>query len=637
MNLKRILSSPSSAGLAAAIAAFCVYLRTLAPTVDFIDAGELTTVACTLGIAHPTGYPLFTLLGWMFSRLPLAAEAVVRLNLMAAFFCAAGVFVFFHVVYIVLAQAVDAKTETQGARDDTSLFFLKLASAGAALLLAFSETYWSQAVAVEVYSLHLFLLAVVSLTFLRAILAGERQRGGRVSGARIHAGARWSLFAFCLGLAFTNHMTTILLAPAFITLYFSVSGWNRAAWRRIGLMVLPFLAGLSVYLYLPFRATGSPTMIWGNPVTAERFFWHVSGKQFRVWLFSSAGVAVKQFRYFLDTLPSEFAYVGLLLAAAGVIILWRAHRKLAIWSALLFAGCVAYSINYDIHDIDSYFLLSYFTMALWMGCALFAAARWLHAHITRRGAVIAAICTGISLVPLFYHFRNADESDNFLVEDYTSNVFASLRPNALILSTQWDFWVSASYYYQIVKGVRPDAVVVDKELLRRSWYFLQLEHRYPSLVRDSRPEVDAFLSELDKFEHDLPRETYLPIQSRYVGMIRSFIARSMVTRPVYVTLEIEPELTAGYQRVPEGLAYRLYPDTLFHPSDVPAFTYRPYARSGRLEDMVKQLYSRAFIARGEYYLVRGHDSEAAERAFQASLSYDPANPIAHRWLAGLRH
>ena len=50
------------------IVAFIVYVRTLCPTVDFIDSGELATVAYTLGIAHPTGYPLFTLVGWIFSH-----------------------------------------------------------------------------------------------------------------------------------------------------------------------------------------------------------------------------------------------------------------------------------------------------------------------------------------------------------------------------------------------------------------------------------------------------------------------------------------------------------------------------------------------------------------------------------------
>src|ERR1051325_1763752 len=77
------------------LAALAVYILTLCPTTDFIDAGELTTVAATLGIAHPTGYPLFSIAGWLFAHLPLPFRTVYRLNLMAAFFCAAGLFVYF--------------------------------------------------------------------------------------------------------------------------------------------------------------------------------------------------------------------------------------------------------------------------------------------------------------------------------------------------------------------------------------------------------------------------------------------------------------------------------------------------------------------------------------------------------------
>src|SRR5207249_2922963 len=95
---------------------------------------------------------------------------------------------------------------------------------------------------------------------------------------------------------------------------------------------------------------------WGNPVTLERFLWHLSGKQFRVWIFSSTEAAGRQLKYFVSSLPHEFAYIGLVLASVGVIALLHMNRKLAIGVLLMFISCVFYSINYDIHDIDSYFL-----------------------------------------------------------------------------------------------------------------------------------------------------------------------------------------------------------------------------------------------------------------------------------------
>ena len=621
--------------LLVSLIAFLVYLKTLAPTVVFIDSGELAAVACTLGVAHPTGYPLFTLLGWLFSRLPIAGEEIVRLNIMAAFFCAAGIYVFYFLVHKVLSivGAGSAFRNRIAAKDITT--GIMGASAGASLLLAFSETYWSQATSIEVYSLHALFLCLVLLSFLRAAF-------GRTDGQEPSAGERrlpdeawWLLFAFFLGLSFTNHMTTILLAPGLLFLYFATKGNTVDSWKRIGLMGIPFILGLSVYLYLPVRAAQSPTLNWGNPVTLERFLWHFSGKQYRVWIFSSTEAAARQLKYFVSSLPSEFAYVGLIMAVVGMILLWRASRKLFVGILLLFLTCVFYSINYDIHDIDSYFLLAYVCVALLAGCGLLQLYAWLKTRVGLKSSVIFPLIVTVGLLPVFLHYPRNDESKNFLVEDYTMNMFNSLQPNALVLSFQWDYWLSASYYYQLVKGVRQDVVVVDKELLRRSWYLTELENRFPWLIKDSRSEVEAFKKELFKFEHDLPYNPNI-IQARFVEMIGGFIRRSMESRPVYVTHEIEQEFTKGLQRVPEGLAFRLFDDTAFHSPDFPSFLYREFDRSGRLEDMVKALYAGAFVSRARYYYNGRNDNKEALKSLEQALTYDPSSVEARNLLASLR-
>lgn len=593
MNFKLIFSSPLIAGLIVALIALVVYLKTLAPSVTFIDSGELATVACTLGIAHPTGYPLFTLVGWVFSRLPIAGEQIVRLNMMAAVLCAAGVFVFFHLMFVLFSVAGKVKETTPA----------MVASAGASLLLAFSETYWSQATSVEVYSLHVLFLSLVLYCFLRANKWAQVEV--KKEGRRLSEAHWWMLFAFVLGLAFTNHMTTILLAPGLLYMYFSTQGFTKESWQRILNMGPPFILGLSVYLYLPIRATHGALLNWGNPVTIERLFWHLSGKQFRVWLFSSTDVAGKQFKYFINSLPGEFAYIGLLLAIVGLVALFRLDKKLALGILVLFLSCVFYSINYDIHDIDSYFLLAYFCVAMLAGFCLLS----IGSRITRGRPVVLWIMSLLAcLAPLAVHYKVNNESGNYLVEDYTKNMFESLQPNALVISYQWDFWVSAAYYYQLVQGYRPDVAVVDKELLRRSWYLLQLEHRYPWLIQNSRKEVDAFGAELYKFEHDLPYNPAI-IQARFVEMISSFISKNIPNRPVYVTPEIEPEFTVGFQRSPQGLAQRLYADNLFHPTELREYRIRPFARSGRLEDNMKRLYVASLSTRAAYYERNGNPSE----------------------------
>ncbi|HEX9657017.1 MAG TPA: DUF2723 domain-containing protein [Bacteroidota bacterium] len=608
--MQSIVSSPVRVGLLLSAVVFVVYSMTLAPSVGFIDSGELSAVACTLGIAHPTGYPLFTLLGWVFSRLPIGSEEVIRLNMMASFFCAAGIFLFFLTTRFILELIFKKES---GKDQQFAELLLTFASAGASLLLAFSETYWSQSTNVEVYSLHVFLVCAILYFFVRAAWQDKSAETDRW----------WYAFAFVVGLSFTNHMTTILLALGLLYLYFATQGSSPRSWKRLLFMSIPFLFGLTVYLYLPFRASQSPDLNWGNPSTLETFLWHLSGKQYRVWIFSSTEAASRQLKYFVGTLPSQFTYLGLVLSMLGFVALGRRSLRLFVTILTLFITCVLYSINYDIHDIDSYFLLAYICMGLWISVGLLRVGQWLAQRLPSRRLVLSSLIV-VGCVPAIVHFDHLDESSNYLVEDYTHNMFASVDSNALVLSFQWDYWVSASYYYQLVRGQWTDITVIDKELLRRSWYLTELENRYPALMNSSNAEVTAFRNELFKFEHDVPYDPAI-IQARFIEMIRSFIGRSISRRPVYVTSEIEPEITAGWQRVPSGLAFRLYADTLFHRTEAPLYRYRKFEREGRLEDMIRRLYSVSLTARGAYYYYRGGERGEILRSIERSLEFDPTN------------
>lgn len=567
-------------GAAISLAAFAVYLRTMCPTVDFIDAGELATVTITLGIAHPTGYPLFTLIGWLFAHLPLGLRPIRQLNLMAAVFCALALFVFFRFLVFFLREHLVKRGPGAGR---INLQILAPAAAGT-LALAFSETFWSQAVAIEVYPLHVFLLAVNLFLFTTAIAA----EGGNSPGG---AGARWLGFAFTLGLSFANHMTTVLLAPAFLFLFFATYGFRRNAWSRIGRMVPPFIAGLSVYCYLPIRAGMHPLLNWGDPETLDRFWRHVVAKQYSVWIFSSAETASRQFSYFLNTILPEFAYVPVIVAVAGLWALaQRRPRKIAVFTLLLFLGCLLYAINYDIHDIDSYFLLAYVTVALWCACGV----AWIISRWDAASVGVAAVLIAACSFSVISNYDAADESRSTLVEQYSRDMLASLEPNALVLTYEWDYFVSAAYYLQLVEHVRPDVVIVDKELLRRSWYFGQLRTRYPWLIAQSRPVLDAYLRELDKFEGGLPYDPAL-IENRYRGLIRSFIDRNYATRPVYATPELEPEYTSGYTRIPSGLAFRLVNDPKEAHTAAKFFSVGFPEKSNAYVDGVRSLYARAYL------------------------------------------
>jgi len=522
-------------GFAAVAIALLVYFLTANPSVTFTDAGELAAVASTLGIAHPTGYPLFTLLGHLWTKFPFPLSPVRKMNLFAALCTALSVFLFYRIMLELLGRSSGAATPADRPARQT------LIAAATALTYAFARTVWEQATSTEVYSLHLLMLQASILLFLRA----ERLR-------------QWLLWALVLGLSFSNHLTTILIAPATIYLFFKKMGIRRQAFVLIAKMALPFAAGLCLYLYLPLRSApwfpfqhlGIPEFDWGRVCRSlDKFFQHVSGAQYRVWMFSS-GEWPRQLKTFFALTPYQLAWIGIPLFIVGLWKSLRAAKPMFWFLILLIVGCVFYSMNYSIHDISSYFLLAW-VASLWLvGIGLDAlAARW-------KSTLVLSVV--LPLMAFALNFRVNNHSKDYLVLDYTRNLVDNLEPNAIVISAQWDFFCSAFWYLQRVEGYRPDVVLIEKELLRRTWYPLQLRRWYPQTVARSEWELALFEEDLQLFESGKPYGA-ARIQARFVAFLNSVVERNIVDRPVYATadvLQTEPGVAAGYLKLPQGFALR---------------------------------------------------------------------------------
>jgi len=218
-------------GVTAFLFPLVIYAFTLCRTVGFVDAGELCVASRILGVAHPTGYPLYVLLGRLFSLFPLGA-IIVRTNFMSAFFAALSALFLYLTISRLLASFETGQTKA------------RLLALFCACSFAFSTTTWNQAVVTEVYSLTAFFASVL---LLLAFSDDERAP---------------LLFAYVFGLSLSNHMSALLVGiPCGIYMLSARGGLSR----RLPLMVILFLFGLSIYIYLPIRANQNPLMNWGNP------------------------------------------------------------------------------------------------------------------------------------------------------------------------------------------------------------------------------------------------------------------------------------------------------------------------------------------------------------------------------------
>ncbi|NMB83168.1 MAG: DUF2723 domain-containing protein [Ignavibacteria bacterium] len=134
---------------------FIVYLMTVQPTVSFWDCGEFIATSYLLQVPHPPGTPLFLILGKVFSMIPFVENIGLRVNMISVISSAFTV-MFLYLVAVKLIQQYKKVTEN---RFDALTIYLPAAIG--ALSLAFSDTFWFNAVEAEVYALSTFFIAFV--------------------------------------------------------------------------------------------------------------------------------------------------------------------------------------------------------------------------------------------------------------------------------------------------------------------------------------------------------------------------------------------------------------------------------------------------------------------------------------------
>lgn len=591
-----------------ALPVFIIYLTTMATSVIQIDAGELAAVQATLGIAHPTGYPLFTIVGYLFLKIPLPFTTIFKANILASIWCSLGFFFFIKSVFVIQTNYKEVMDKLKKNKSKKDLMIDKVTDNGdekivaivssifGGIVLAFSQTFWFQSTSVEVYSLQIFLFSLNIFLILRAYYSTTGKKNN------------WLWVAVSLALGFSNHMTTLLILPFITILFFQKEKFSLESFKIILTMLPVFTAVLiGFYLYLPLRALTNPQINWGNPINFEDLLRHVSGKQYQVWLFTSIEAAGKQFKYFLSDFPAEFGYVGLLIGIIGMVTAFKISRIIFYTLLSTFIFAILYSINYDIVDIDSYFLLAYMMFSFFIAFGFYKTLHFLKQKLNLKIAI--TLVSLISLLPIAINFRQVNQSNVYTFEDYTHAILNCTEPNSIIFSYQWDYFISASYYFQMVENFRPDVTVIDKELLRRSWYYNQLKRNHPDVIKNLSNDISNFLEAVRPFE----RSEYFDsnqIEKYYRAIMTNLISTNIGTRNYYIGLELfqnemqrgEFSLPEGYQIVPHLLLFKVVKETDYVPAPDPNFTIRFPSNRNKYIDFIETMSATMLIYRAAYEL-----------------------------------
>jgi hypothetical protein len=383
----------------------------------------MQTQPTILGIAHPTGYPTYLLLGHVLEALPIGSVAF-RANATSALFVA-----------LALATVVLI---------DVRLGVRPILAAAAALALGAVGTVWAAAVVAEVNPLHLLFAGLI---VHRALVWAQGQRVRDLA-----------LGGLLVGLSFGNHLLTIAIAP-FVGAFVVWSGRQLFAVRP-ALLLVPLVGvviGLSVYLYIPIRAAQNPPLAYNHPTTLDAVIWLVSGHQFRSqfdFLTANGPAELLAALPGLATLAAARATVILpVLGLFGLVALALRRPAVALLFGAMLLGGIYIWANYL--RLEHYLLVPWLLVAIGAGVALERAAERLAGLEggVAAFAVLFAIALGVSTAPA------ADRSADRSGDTYVSSIMGNLPRDAVILS-QWDT-STPLWHGQLIAGDRPDVVVLD--------------------------------------------------------------------------------------------------------------------------------------------------------------------------------
>jgi hypothetical protein len=387
-----------------------VYVMTLLPGVGYSgDAAKFQFVGKLLGTPHTTGYPLYLVLNHLFvSWLPLGTLAY-KANLLSAVFA---------VGCALLTQRLLVRL---GARPFVAFV--------TALLAGLTPTLWGQALVAEVYTLNALLVVATLHAFVR--WDQTRKRGDLYLAAGIYA------------LSFGNHLTMITLLPA-IVLFVWLSD-RRVFTRAKTVLTIAGLAALGAlqYAYVFWRTydPATPYLEMATP-NLGAFWWYISGAQFKgaLFAFSWEELLRNRVRWYGKQLVSEFLIVLPALAVWGAARLPLRHAVLLLG---VFLGSAVFALNYDIIDIQAYFIPSFLIVAIAVGLGLEGLWRRVPA---RAGALAATLCLAVPLALLALGWPRVSQAHNVGDARRVERAIARLGQDAVVVTRHYDTYEYFQYY-----------------------------------------------------------------------------------------------------------------------------------------------------------------------------------------------
>lgn len=434
-----------------------LYLRTMAPDVLDGDSALFQYAPHVLAVTYPTGYPLYILLGKLWTTLVPLGNVAYRMNLLSVVLGALSVPVIYQVMRLIVEDRPIA--------------------AIAALLFATLPTYWFWALAAKIYTLNILLIAVLFHLLLRWGLVDWETGKSKAQSTHLLIYP----FTFLFGLSLTNYTPSLLLAPGFLLFLWLHD--RRLFWdaRRLVLLTLLFILPLSLYLYVPLRGgqllhqagevagLGMPAATARGLVsdyyrpTLDGLMNYFLAQDFTAVIATSWADIPGHLGLYFHFLRYDFGAVGIALGVMGLVALLRARPRLTASLLLLYVVVIPFTLKYSTSwqapMMGVYLLPTDLVFTVWVASAVTGltrvVGRWWPArrYLTRAAVTLAFACLPIAAVVT--HFSALDHSQDYATSDYWRQALAHPLEESAGMVAHWGD-LTSMWYLQQAEGQRPD-------------------------------------------------------------------------------------------------------------------------------------------------------------------------------------
>ncbi len=423
----------------------CLLLYVTRVSTDIVggDIGDLVTAAYVAGVAHPPGYPLFVLLGHIFTMIPLPVEPVVKVGYISALSSIVSLFLFY---VIVLKLTKDR--------------FVALLTSS---VLAFSYLFWFYSEVAEVFALNNALCLLFYYLALQFYLTKKQHY--------IY------LMAFVFGLGLTNHHTIVLLVPSAIILV--IPNWKKLLKLKWKLLLLPalFLLGISPYLYVPIASSFHPPVNWQQVQNFQDLFDLFTRRAYGTFssgMFEAATFFERLiiFKYYWVSTISSITLPIFAVGIFGMVGLFL-KKKFTIFSSILLAFLLTGPIfnfyagfplvnAFIVGVAERFNLLSSIFLLFSASFGLFFINETLQKIFSKKlyASIIMLAFLIIPIMLFYYNGQKTNLSHSELGTNMGKDYLTSL-PKDTVLFASGDSTLFNVWYVYYVLGVRPDVEVVE--------------------------------------------------------------------------------------------------------------------------------------------------------------------------------